>query len=83
MAELEWNQQAYYETAGGDRVGLLAMNDGHAAVCWAYAYPHSGMQLVSYDPERAQEVFEGSRARSEREGGLSYDSRTAWTQGSV
>ncbi|MDC2953356.1 hypothetical protein PO587_02680 [Streptomyces gilvifuscus] len=83
MAELEWAQRAYYETAAGDRVGLLALDDGHWAVCWAYAYPHSGMQMVSYDPERGQEVFRAAREQAEGKGGLSVDSRTAWNGGSL
>ncbi|MFF9394222.1 hypothetical protein [Streptomyces griseoluteus] len=59
------------------------MNDGHAAVCWAYGYPHSGMQLVSYEPERAEEVFKTTREQAEAKGGLTFDSRIAWQNGSV
>ncbi|MFJ9353727.1 hypothetical protein [Streptomyces mirabilis] len=80
---MEWNQKSFFEAAGGDRVALLSWDDGHWAVCWAYADPHSGMQLVSYDQGRATQVFKASRERSEREGALTYDSRQAWDGGSV
>ncbi|MDW4902904.1 hypothetical protein RB625_31265 [Streptomyces californicus] len=40
-------------------------------------------QLVSYDPERAQEVFQATRNRYEGREGLIFDSRTAWQDGSL
>ncbi|MES9519757.1 hypothetical protein [Streptomyces capoamus] len=80
---MEWEQKAYFETAGGDRAGLLAMNDGHWTVCWAYASPHSGMQMVSYDPERGEEVFKTARDQARTREGLAFDSRTAWQNGSL
>ncbi|WP_216586838.1 hypothetical protein [Streptomyces brasiliscabiei] len=81
MSHLEWTQKAYYEAGGGDRVGLLALDDGHWAVAWAYADPHCSMQVISFDPERAQEVFSTAREQAERREGLRYDSREQW-QGS-
>ncbi|MBL1104914.1 hypothetical protein JK361_09960 [Streptomyces sp. 5-8] len=80
---MEWKQWAFYEATGGDRVSLLSWNDGHWAVCWAYAAPHSGMQLVSYDEGRAKEVFDTSREQAEAQEGLSFDSRAAWQNGSL
>ncbi|KAA0924273.1 hypothetical protein [Streptomyces apricus] len=83
MSHLEWAQRAYYESNGGDRVGLLALDDGHSAVVWAYAAPHSGMQLLSVDPERAQEVFETARTQAETSEGLRFDSRQEWMGSSL
>ncbi|ROP53308.1 hypothetical protein EDD94_2811 [Streptomyces sp. PanSC9] len=80
---MEWKQWAYFEAAGGDRVSLLSWDDSHWAVCWAYTAPHSGMQLVSYDEGRAQEVFAASRKGAEANEGLAFDSRTAWQNGSL
>ncbi|MFD9618474.1 hypothetical protein ACFWB2_14560 [Streptomyces virginiae] len=79
---MEWECKAQFEAGGGDRVGLLALDSGHWGVVWAYAPTH-GMQLVSYDPERAREVFEVTRNRYEGREGLSFDSRTAWQSGSI
>ncbi|MFE7029478.1 hypothetical protein ACFU9Y_04145 [Streptomyces sp. NPDC057621] len=81
-AGMEWDLKAQFEGGGGDRVGLLAMNDGHWAICWAYA-PSHGMQLVSYDAEHAQEIFDATRRHYELNGGLRYDSRTEWQKGSL
>ncbi|MFJ8507736.1 hypothetical protein [Streptomyces avermitilis] len=80
---LEWNSKAYYEASGGDRVGLLSLDDGHSAVVWAYADPHCSMQVISFDPDKALEVFEISRNGAENREGLRYDSRQAWDGGSV
>ncbi|MET9510788.1 hypothetical protein ABZX62_20400 [Streptomyces flavidovirens] len=80
---MEWEQQAFYEASGGDRVSLMAMNDGHWAVHWAYAAPHSSAQLVSYDREQAIDVFFSARNQAENREGLKYDSRSAWQGGSV
>ncbi|WP_327131986.1 hypothetical protein OG311_13425 [Streptomyces sp. NBC_01343] len=63
-------------------MGLFALDSGHWGVVWAYA-PTRGTQLVSYDPERAREVFEVTRNRYEDREGLSFDSRTAWQSGSI
>ncbi|MCX4608696.1 hypothetical protein [Streptomyces mirabilis] len=78
MSHLEWTQKAYYEAGGGDRVGLLTLDDGHWAVVWAYTDPHCSMQVTSFDPERAQEVFNTSRNGAEKREGLRYDSRQEW-----
>ncbi|MFD7858535.1 hypothetical protein ACFV6B_30285 [Streptomyces microflavus] len=79
---MQWDLRGQFEAADGDRVGLFALDNGHWAVSWAYGAPH-GPQLVSYDPERAQEVFEATRSRYEGQGALRYDSRTAWQGGSL
>ncbi|MEU8589426.1 hypothetical protein AB0C59_20855 [Streptomyces sp. NPDC048664] len=48
---------------------------------WAYADPHCSMQVISFDPEQAQEVFTTARGQAETREGLRYDSRQEW-QGS-
>ncbi|WP_424570817.1 hypothetical protein [Streptomyces sp. CH-036] len=79
---MDWALLAQFEGVGGDRAALFSLDDCHWAVCWAYGPPH-GMQLVSYAPERAQEVFATTRNRYEGQGALRYDSRTAWQNGSL
>ncbi|MER6112398.1 hypothetical protein [Streptomyces hirsutus] len=80
---LDWGQKAYYEASGGDRVGLLALDEGHWAVVWAYADPHCSMQVLSFAPDKAQEVFEESRKGAEQREGLRYDSRREWMGSSL
>jgi hypothetical protein len=79
---MEWVLKAQFEAGGGDRVGLFALDDGHVGICWAYASSH-GMQLVSYDPERGQHLFDTTRRSYEEREGLTFDSRAAWQNGSV
>lgn len=77
---MEWDQVGHYQTADGDRVSLLRM-EGQWAVCWAYGYPHEGVQLVSYGEAGPQaiDVFVQSRENKK----LMFDSRTAWQSGSI
>jgi len=79
---MEWVLKAQFEAGGGDRVGLFALDDGHWAVCWAYALPHT-MQLTSCDPEQARHFFDTTRRSYEEREGLTFDSRTAWQNGSL
>lgn len=81
MSHMEWDVKAFYDANEGDRVGLLALDDGHWAVVWAYADPHCEVQMISFDPEQAQHVFDTSRRGAEERAGLRYDSRQEW-QGS-
>lgn len=80
----EFDQQAHYETADGDRVSLLRMDD-EWAVCWSYAFPHNGTQLVHFGsagPE-AIDTFVQSRLSRSQDKPLAFDSRTDWVRGSV
>ncbi|MFG2380592.1 hypothetical protein [Streptomyces avermitilis] len=79
---MDWALQAQFEGTGGDRVALFSLDNGHWAVSWAYGAPH-GPQLVSYDPERAKDVFDTTRRQYDEREGLGYDSRTAWQNGSL
>ncbi|MGW3734744.1 hypothetical protein [Streptomyces sp. NPDC005148] len=74
MGDLTWVQLGFFEAGGGDRVALLKLDDGHWAVCWAYAAPQSNVQLVSLAPEQAEEIFLASRKRYEANEGLTADS---------
>ncbi|MFE6627378.1 hypothetical protein ACFVNB_09040 [Streptomyces rochei] len=80
---MEWEEKAHYETGEGDRVGLLALDDGHWAVCWSYADPNFSIQMISFDPERAQEVFTTARDQAQGREGLRYDSRQEWMGSSL
>ncbi|MFJ3665040.1 hypothetical protein ACIPSE_01150 [Streptomyces sp. NPDC090106] len=79
---MEWKCLAQFEGNGGDRVTLFALDDGHWAICWGYALPHS-MQLTSFDPEQGQATFDMTRRQYEGREGLAFDSRTAWQNGSL
>lgn len=80
----EFDQQAHFETAEGDRVSLLRMDD-EWAVCWSYAFPHNGTQLVHFGSAgpAAIDTFVQSRHSRSQDKPLAFDSRTDWASGSV
>lgn len=80
----EFDQQGHFETAEGDRVSLLRMDD-EWAVSWSYAFPHNGTQLICFGsagPE-AIDTFVQSRHSRQQHRPLAFDSRTDWVGGSV
>lgn len=76
----EWDQLGHYQTADGDRVSLLKL-DGQWAICWAYAYPREGIQLVGFGEAGPAAIDAFITARENRK--LMFDSRVAWQSGSI